>query len=258
MTVVAAPRDIIPETRDIALGTGWYPLEVHRGQSFRWVENDAVVNVAVLRPVRHVLRLLVEPGPGVGLKPFELTARLADGTRLAAVTVAGKQRVEIDLPPESPRALSVVLHAETGGKADPKDPRVLNFRLFEIAVEHRPDVMPAWARPQKSFYPLETFAGSMFRWVSNDALIALDRERGSALVFEAEPGPGLDSRPFTLHVLRPDGSEVTTAKIGSRTRVSVPMKDLADVASLTLHVDGGGKAIADDPRVLNFRIFAAE
>ena len=41
--------------------------------------NGATVHVAALRPVRHVLRIVAEPGPGVGLQPFTLTARLRDG-----------------------------------------------------------------------------------------------------------------------------------------------------------------------------------
>jgi len=105
------PSDIIPQTHDIALGERWFAPEQHRGLAFRWVENDAVVHVAALGPLRHALRVVVEPGPGVGLAPFTLSALQPDGTELGSFVVASKEIVTFPLPPESPRVFSVVLHA---------------------------------------------------------------------------------------------------------------------------------------------------
>jgi len=94
--------------------------------------------------------------------------------------------------------------------SSPNDARILNFRVFEVVVERRSDVMPAWAKPAKGFYPLESHAGSVFRWVGNDAVIGLHSVHGDTLVFDVESGPGLDSKPFTLHVRRPDGADVAS------------------------------------------------
>jgi hypothetical protein len=252
------PEDVLPPTRDIGLGANWFPVEGARENVFRWCENDGIINVAVLEPYRHVLRLVIEPGPGVGSKAFTLTAGLAGEEALKTVRITGKEVVRIELPPDHPRAYSILLHADGGGSPSPGDPRILNFRLFEAAIERYPDVLPAWATPTKGFYPLESYANSMFRWVSNDAVVVLHAtKRGAELSFEVEPGAGLDEKPFLLHVRRPGGDNVLSEQIAARTRVRVPMAGLGEVDRLTLHVDGGGKVLANDPRILNFRIFAA-
>jgi hypothetical protein len=258
MTSIATPSDIVPATHDIALGEGWYPPEQYRGLTFRWVENDAVVHVAALKPLSHALRVVVEPGPGVGLKPFELSARRDDGTEIGKALVASKQVVKFALPPESPRVFSIALHAANGGKASPNDPRVLNFRVFEASVERIQDVFPAWAAPAEGFYPLERHAGSAFRWVSGDAVVEVFRIHGDVLTFDAESGPGLESKPFKLHVIGPDGSDVHVTEVASRTKVRVPLASLEGAATLTLRAEGGGRPVKGDPRTLNFRVFAAE
>jgi hypothetical protein len=256
MTSIAMPSDIIPQTHDIALGERWFAPEQHRGLAFRWVENDAVVHVAALESVRHVLRVVAEPGPGVGLKPFALSALLADGTELGSFVFASKQVGTFSLPPESPRVFSITLHAASGGRSSPNDARVLNFRVFALSVERTPDVFPAWAEPRDGFYSLEHFAGSVFRWVSGDATIAVHRLHGDTLSFDAESGPGLESKPFTLHVMAPDGTELATAEIASRTTVRIPLHALDGAAMLTLRSAGGGRALKGDPRTLNYRVFA--
>lgn len=256
-TTIASPSDIFAETNAVALGDGWFPFERHDDVTFRWVENDAVVHVAALTPLRHILRLLVEPGPGVAHEPFELTARFVDGAEIGRDVVSTKQMVEFALPPESPRVFSIVLHAGGGGRSSPNDPRVLNFRVFELSVERVADVFPAWANAERGFYPLERHANTAFRWVGGDATIAIHRAHGHTLSFEAESGPGFKSKPFTLHVAGPDGTDIAATEIASRTKVDVPLAPFGDAVTLTLHADGGGHAVDGDPRALDFRIFAA-
>jgi hypothetical protein len=120
------------------------------------------------------------------------------------------------------------------------------------------DVFESWATPAKGFYALETFDDETFRWVNNDAVVMLHAERGAALSFFVEQGPGLDGAPFSLAIGRPDGTEIVAVWIASRTWVHVPMAGLEDTDRLTMRCEGGGKAVAGDPRLLNFRIFACE
>jgi len=252
-----APNDIVDGGEDIALGEGWYPAERVAGDAFRWVENSAIVHVAAVRPVRHVLRIVAEPGPGVGLRPFELSARLADGRELGTATVSGREAVTFTLPPESPCAFSVELRiGGSGGRASAHDARVLDFRVFSMVVERTGDVFPAWAVPSSGFYPLERADAGVFRWIGGEAIVKLHPSRDDTLEFDAESGPGMQSRPFRLHVLRSDGGEVVTAEIGSRTRVRVPLGAVDRPPSLLLRADGGGASVQGDPRTLNFRVFA--
>lgn len=257
--LAVARADIVPDSHDVALGAGWFPVERQGSTVFRWVENGAVVHVAALKPLRHNVSLLVEPGPGVRLAPFELTARLADGRLLGAAVVATKQSVSFPLPAESPVVFSIALHAAGGGRLTPHDSRVLNFRVFNVAVERVADVFPAWAQPGEGFYELERHGGATFRWVGGAATIAVRRVRGTDLIFDAEPGPGLGSAPFTLRVTGPDGQDVARVTVASRTTVEVPLARFASETILTLHAEGGARALeSGDPRALNFRVFAAE
>ncbi len=250
------PTDIVAATHDIALGEGWFPAEQLRGSTFRWVENDAVIHVAALKPLSHTLCIVVEPGPGVGLEAFELTARATDGSELGKALVSSKEVVKFALPPGRPRVFSVVLHANGGGKASPNDARRLNFRVFDVSVERAEDVFPSWAVPAAGFYPLERHAGSVFRWVNGDASVAVHDGHGDTLTFDAESGPGLESKRFVLHVVGPDGTDLTTAEVASRTNVRVPLGRFEHGVMLTLRVEGGGRVVKGDPRTLNFRVFA--
>ena len=255
---IPVPPDIVAATHDIALGEGWFPAERLRGSTFRWVENDAVVHVAALKPLAHTLCMVVEPGPGVGLEAFELTARRTDGREIGKALVSSKEVIKFVLPPERPRVFSIVFHASGGGKASPNDPRRLNFRVFDVSVERSEDVFPSWAVPIAGFYPLERHAGSIFRWVSGDASVAIHDGHGDALIFDAESGPGLESKRFVLHVLGPDGRDLATAEVASRTNVRVPLDTFENGAALTLRVEGGGRVVKGDPRTLNFRVFGVD
>jgi hypothetical protein len=250
------PSDIVPDAYDVALGDGWYPPEHHRATVFRWVHGTAQVNIAALRPVRHVLRLVVEPGPGVGLSPFVLTAEV-DGEPIGSATVSAKQVVTFDLPPLTPRVFSVALSTDGGGRPSPNDPRVLDFRVFELSIERTADVFPAWAVPRGGFYPLERHAGTTFRWIGGEATVDVHGSHPEWLVFEAESGPGFGSASFALHVVAGDGTLLVTAEIASRTVVRVPLAASAHAATLTLRADGRSRPVPGDARTLNYRVFAA-
>ena len=256
----AGPRtppasDIVAGTGELALGPRWYPLEREGQRAFRWVENDAVVHVAALRPVHHALCLLAEPGPGVAPDPLLLSARLETGEHLGTAAVRSEELVRFALPPKCPAVFSVVLRAERSGRRSSNDPRGLNFRVFEVFVERYADVFPAWANPARGFYPLEQRNGSAFRWVCGDATVAIDAVHANELTFDVESGPGLESKPFVLRVVGPDGGDMLRAEIAARTTVSVPLDALDEAAVLTLRAQGGGHVVSGDPRTLNFRIF---
>ncbi len=247
--------DILTPANNTSLGSGWFPLESYRAESFRWVTNDAEVYVAALRNVKHYLNIHLEPGPGLNLKPFELLIK-EDDQILARTTVKGRQMVSLELPAAEPAVRKLVLHVEGGGKAAPNDNRLLNFRVFKLTFVHAPvDVLPPelGAKLGSGWYPLETFNGETFRWAGEDAKISI-AEPGNAksLLLEVEPGPGVNSKPFVLRVLNDSGVQVTEAQIKTRQVVEIP---LDGAALLTLLAEGGGKQIGSDKRIMNFRVF---
>jgi hypothetical protein len=124
------PADIV-HGPDLTLGSGWGALETFRGQTFRWVENDAQVLVAAGKGGHVRLRLQVEPGPGVG-KSFLLKLLDASGRQVNALRVDGRKSVDLSAPVEAGKSNDYRLHVDGGGRKTPGDPRILNFRVFRI------------------------------------------------------------------------------------------------------------------------------
>jgi hypothetical protein len=243
---------------DVALGGGWDRLETYRGENFRWVNNDALIYIATLRRLDYQVQVQIEPGPGVGLRPFTLKA-MTDGELLADVPVKGRQQVSFTIPAGDPKVHALTLRTNDGGKPAPNDPRVLNFRIFKVAVSVLPgDVIPPKAgyRLGTGWYPIESFGGETFRWVNNDAMIEVTGATSAPLELEVEPGPGVELKPFNLVVLDGAGERLTTLSIKGRERIRIPMPaDSKPPISIRLHVDGGGKTVSQDARVMNFRVF---
>ncbi len=247
--------DILTPANNTSLGSGWFPLETYRAESFRWVMNDAEIYVAALRNVKHYLQIHLEPGPGLNLKPFELLIK-ENADTLGRTTVKGRQMISVDLPATEPRVRKLTLHVEGGGKPAPNDARVLNFRIFKVSfIPALVDVLPPElsAKLGSGWYPLETFNGETFRWAGEDAKVSIAEPGGAkSLLLDVEPGPGVNSKPFVLRVLNDSGVQVTEAQIKTRQVIEIP---LDGTASLTLHAEGGGKQIGSDKRIMNFRVF---
>ncbi|HEY5258354.1 MAG TPA: hypothetical protein VIJ12_08220 [Candidatus Baltobacteraceae bacterium] len=253
---IAQAQDIVSEATEIALGRGWYRPEVFAGTLFRWVNNEAQIDVATAHPVRYKLVLSLEPGPGVGLKPFDLDV-LVDGSLLTTLKVRGKESLTVELPPSAPRVHRVTLRANGGGKTTPNDARIMNFRVFDIAVQRGArDVLPAHHRIGSGWYPLESAAGKSFRWVNNDAEISVSNPAGTErLTFDVEPGPGMAYKPFKLQVRGEDGKAISEIDVKGLHSVDVPLPK-GDLVVVKLHVDSQGTKIASDPRILNFRVLS--
>ena len=94
-------------------------------------------------------------------------------------------------------------------------------------------------------------AGVVFRWVSNDAEVLL-KAPGPALVFDVEPGPGVNFQPFLLEILDAAGSVVAQSWI--RRRCTLELRLPPDVSRFSLRVAGGGMPAEADPRILNFKV----
>lgn len=251
-----APRaEIVSPDAEIAFGYGWYPVERFGNATFRWANNDAEIIVAAVQPVEYHLEFVLEPGPGVGTKPFDLEIS-ANGDRLSTVKVKGKEAIRVPLPSTRPSVYRVTLHVAAGGASAPGETRILNFRLFSAAiVRGSRDVLPVHQALGKGWYALEKFAGKRFRWVDNDAEVALHGDStNERLVMNIEPGPGVASKAFVLQIQRPDGTKLEESTVEGRVDIPWPKGEKA----IRLHVDSPGLKSPGDGRVLNFRVFVPE
>lgn len=243
--------DITVDGPVLALGRGWYPVETEQQQRFRWSSECSEFRLAVLDEAPYRLVLHLEPGPGVELKPFLLSVFDGDDKPLRRVQVVGRERVTLDLAAQKPGVHRFTLRSEGGGKRIANDPRSLEFRVFEFrAVRGELDIAPPAVRFLKGWHPLETFNGETFRWVTNDAILSVPADQAPFDV-QVESGPGLEYKRFPLQVRGNGDTSIVTVE--RRSAVTIP-----GGGEYTLHVDGGGKTSAGDPRVLNFRVFRGD
>jgi lipopolysaccharide transport system ATP-binding protein len=106
---------------------------------------------------------------------------------------------------------------------------------------------------------IETQAGRRFCWIANDAelIVAQPTGRVDELALEIEPGPSLGGAPLRLELRDERGATIGSATAIGRTEVRFKLPIVAGRGTrVWLHVDGGGLPVPNDPRVLNFRVFA--
>jgi hypothetical protein len=129
-SVASTAHDIVRGS-EIRLGSGWGVVETFRAETFRWVDNDAQILITPQETGDFALSLAVEAGPGVGGKCV-LKALDSTGRQVAAVLIDARAAAILYLPVEAGKTNEFRLHVDGGGKRTPGDPRILNFRVFQI------------------------------------------------------------------------------------------------------------------------------
>ena len=108
------------------------------------------------------------------------------------------------------------------------------------------------------WYSPERSGGQVFRWASNDVEVVVTSPSGSRrrIVLDIEPGPGMRSRVMELSIRDTEGNEVALATVHGREAAGVDLPiEVNQTKVFRLHVEGGGEPVANDPRILNFRVF---
>ncbi len=121
-------RDIASQESGIFLGPGWYEVEFDSGVPFRWVGNRAEVGVTKVPTGQQALAFDVEPGPGVGGRPFDLSVTDEQGRVVAEKRVRRREEVKVPVPADS-SDFQLFLNVLDGGIAEPLDPRVMNAQI---------------------------------------------------------------------------------------------------------------------------------
>lgn len=243
----------------VLVGSGWYGVEKGGDAPFRWVANLAEINVAQLTHAPYALNLEIEPGPAVGAKPFDLGV-YEKGSKIATLRVPGRKVVSVELSGGAPSVRQLSLRVENAGPAlpTPGDQRDLSYRLFKVELVRKPeDVVRAGQgiRVGTGWYPLESFAGSTFRWAGASATFDLAKAaQARSVKLDVEPGPGVENKPFSITA---SINDKVLAEVAISGRQSIELQIPPNIeGALQFEVKGGGKPAKNDPRILNFRAFS--
>jgi hypothetical protein len=280
-----AVEDIATADMGVSFEKGWYPVERWHGEVYRWVGQDAILAVPVPSGPAQALCLEVEPGPGVRNGPFELQVRDTREQIVARGMVECRQLIYLTMPLRAAQTERLHLHTVGGGRPISFDPRILNFRVMKCCwAEAPPAVALEESSPEvfhfraedvsvlakediatpesglrfgRGWHGFERWDDEGFRWVGNDASLAITLPSASApiLSLEVEPGPGVENRPFGLQVQDTVGRTVARGFIQGRQVVylTLPLQT-GQTHYFRLHTEGGGRPIANSPRILNFRV----
>lgn len=263
--------DIVTLKDGLALGSGWYDPEVSRGKAFRWVNNDAELSITAPATQSIPLSLELESGPGLNNQPFNLQLLTAAGKLIAKTSVSSREQIKFKLPTPPGKTEVFKLHVEGGGKTTAGETRILNFRVFNVSMgtPSGPDIVPSRAvLPEaanleigENWYATENRDGQLYRWVNNDAELLVRmplKGKTPVLVLELESGPGLEQKPFVIQARNAAGAVIAqaNAKESGFVNLALPFAP-GQTEAIKLHVDGGGRQIPNERRILNFRIFKA-
>jgi hypothetical protein len=125
--------EIVHKGHGLSLKGQWYGFETVAGDSFRWVKNDADIQVGTHDQRLKFLILDVEPGPGM-VRPLLLHIT-SHGTDIMTERLSIRRSIKIPLSSAAENRTGIFrLHVDGQGKATPTDARILNFRVFNVAL----------------------------------------------------------------------------------------------------------------------------
>jgi len=273
---VPQQKTIVDKTNfdKMRLGDGWYPFETNNGESFQWVGKEPTEIVLKDIDEKHnVVQFNLEPGPGCGGKPLRL--KIYNKERLIQEEIiSGRKNVEVQLPEEmyknNKEQIILKLVTETKNAKITSDPRILNYRVFNISLKETEPLQKTIIDKAylnkinlgDGWYPFETYDGKSFQWVGKKPAEIIfknsDRYLGT-IKLDLEPGPGCGGEPLKLKVYI-NNKEINVYELRSRTNMEINLEKnkgiLKDGNNIIKLISSSKNIIlAKDPRILNFRIF---
>lgn len=122
------PRDVFRD--GLCAGLGWHGPEEGAGKLFRWADADAELDVRFLQAAGLGAEMKVESGPAYGKRPCTLEIRDAADRPLATCSFSGRQTIRLPVGPTA----DGILRLHVCGEGTAKDPRVLNYRIFDCGA----------------------------------------------------------------------------------------------------------------------------
>lgn len=182
--------------------------------------------------------------------PVAQTALRAGDNEVQTILEGAAARRRIDLRFDSATALPAPDSRPVSAQ--------LKFVGFSENSRPREEIAEAPIGIGDHWYPFERFGGETFRWVDNNArfAITIPKRQSGELAIDLEPGPGMGGKAVALRLVLPDGKTRSMQSVTGRQVLRIPLSLDGGTNYFSLRADGGGVAIASDPRKLNFRVFA--
>ncbi|MCX6175449.1 MAG: hypothetical protein NTZ27_11910 [Ignavibacteriales bacterium] len=274
---VPEPNDIISnsDTNRCSLGLGWDRLETSDGHPMRWAGKEpAEIVLDNIDKKHNIIQLDLEAGPGCGGKPLKLKI-YHKNQLIKEEVVSGRKNIELQLPEEiykdNKEQIILKLVAETENAKIASDPRVLNFRVFNIslkeAVPQQKTIVDKMNFDKISlgngWYPFETYYGESFQWVGGKPAEIIfknsDNNLGT-LKLDLEPGPSCGGESLKLDIYLND-KLINENKLLTRKIFEINLKNyknnLKDGNNVIKLVPSSKNInVPGDPRMLNFRVFS--
>jgi hypothetical protein len=279
-----APNDVAAENCGIRFGRGFRDPEGYQGEYFRWARDGSVLHLTAPANTTQALTLDVEPGPALGCESFVLEVRDRSGQLLARGPVEGRQRVYLSLSLGDGETRPVFLHAVANTSvrnrntwhgldfkvlrcdwgpppAAPTSAVALNYVAEWIQGPVAWDAATAEVGIQfgPGWFEVEPRDGEVFRWGRNGAVLHVSVAAGPPprhLSLLLEPAHRGEPQPIRLHLRDAGGQVVACSTVTARSVVRLRVRmDAGRVEKFTLHAEGAGVRLENDPRTLSFRIF---
>ncbi len=223
---------------------------------------------------RTIMRLLVPAAPGEGRQAFRLRVPggglpVIEDPRILNLRVFRCDWVPLQSDTPAPPMATVrpVLMRLLNGRRKShglfpllRNGRDLSRRATRLLQMRGSDIVEASLeyRFGHGWYQLEPDGPNRFRWASENAeLVVRSTGQNQTIGLLLEPGPAVGFCPFQLQIRQAGGAILTSATIHGLTyvEVSIPAPK-GTLVALTLTPESPGHPAGNDPRTLNFRVYA--
>jgi hypothetical protein len=257
--------DIVDFAAGFRTGAGWSPLAYTKGEISRTIEDEAELELTVPAGSRRYLSLEMEATTS---GTIQCSVRDASAASVAQFSVEGRKTVYVEIPWEpglracfrliAPQAR--VYRCTWSAYAGQPGNYARHFRCEGVMADSTQDIVGSDIGLGVGWYAPECSNGEVFRWAANQAEVFIEGSPlPKALLLEVEAGPSLNGDSFVLQVLDRSWRVVGEFQVAGRKEIRLELPQSIGLPNVyRLVADGGGLPVADDPRILDFRVFRLE